>query len=279
MARGVCHCGQKQQKNGNCPVCRDEDDQVVQCVGPWSAEKHQLLAKYIGATWSTRAKFSKGGCAYLDLFSGPGKAKLTSTGAILDGSPLIALKHAGAPFSKVILGENDEENLAALEYRATAYGSRVAIVPGDSNANIHEMVKHVPERGLNLALVDPFGANALRFDTLAALAQFERMDLIIHFPTVAIKRNQDVVDYDAIVGSDGWKTEQGNLTQQLVNSLKRNLSRLGYTGSGIRDWVAKNSKNGVLYHLIFASKHELGDKIWSSVTSIDARGQRSLFST
>lgn len=60
-----------------------------------------------------------------------------------------------------------------------------------SSANIHGMEKHVSEHGLNLVLVDSFTANAHRFGTLAALAQFERTDLIIHFSTVAMKRSQE----------------------------------------------------------------------------------------
>lgn len=40
----------------------------------------------------------------------------------------------------------------------------------------------------------------------------------------------------------------------------------------------RNTKNGLLYHLVHASKKGKGDAIWSSVTKIDSSGQTSLWS-
>ncbi|GEM_PF-3478876 len=39
----------------------------------------------------------------------------------------------------------------------------------------------------------------------------------------------------------------------------------------------RNSKQTIPYHLLFASKKQLADDIWSSIAEVDARGQRSLF--
>ena len=39
----------------------------------------------------------------------------------------------------------------------------------------------------------------------------------------------------------------------------------------------RNTKEGALYYLAFATKDPLGNKIWQSITSIEASGQRSLF--
>jgi hypothetical protein len=47
--------------------------------------------------------------------------------------------------------------------------------------------------------------------------------------------------------------------------------------AAVRDMSIRNTKEGVLYHLVFATKDPLGDKIWSSIVQTDARGQRSLF--
>lgn len=52
---------------------------------------------------------------------------------------------------------------------------------------------------------------------------------------------------------------------------------LGFAGKTVRSMPIKNTKEGVLYHLVFATKDPLGDKIWSSIAQTDARGQRSLF--
>ena len=75
MARENCHCGQPQQSNGNCPVCR-EDDLPLQCIGRWSTEKHHYLRNYIHATRAVRGRFSRGGTAFVDVFAGPGRAKV-----------------------------------------------------------------------------------------------------------------------------------------------------------------------------------------------------------
>jgi hypothetical protein len=54
------------------------DGLVTDVVGPWAAEKHERLKKYIDAYRSARAMFlpPKGtsGAAYIDLFSGPGRS-------------------------------------------------------------------------------------------------------------------------------------------------------------------------------------------------------------
>jgi len=49
-----------------------------------------------------------------------------------------------------------------------------------------------------------------------------------------------------------------------------------YTGLSSNSMAVTNSKNNILYHLAFASKHPLPDKLWQSVTQIDAKGQRRL---
>ncbi len=81
---------------------------------------------------------------------------MRSTGTIVDGSPLIAVKHAAAPFTKVILCDLADENVAALRQR-TRGDERVLTIPGDCNENIDRVVLEIPPYGLNLALVDPYG--------------------------------------------------------------------------------------------------------------------------
>src|SRR5205823_1774001 len=104
-------------------------------------------------------------------------------------SPLIVLEHADAPFTRVILCDTDPENIAALRARTNANHTRTVILQGDCNAMIDEIMAHVPIHGLNFALIDPFGPTPLKWATIAKLGSMKRMDLIIHFPTGAIKRN------------------------------------------------------------------------------------------
>ena len=129
-----CAKGGPTKGNGNCTV-PDVDGASVQCVGQWAKEKHEYLRRYIGATWAARNKFlapgahfpKPGGAAFVDLFAGPGRARIRDTGEIIDGSPLIALKHSEAPFTKVILCDLDEENVAALRKRVQPFGGRATV--------------------------------------------------------------------------------------------------------------------------------------------------------
>jgi three-Cys-motif partner protein len=161
----------------------------VQCVGPQAKDKHDYVRRYIDATWGARRKFFGLGAAYIDLFAGPGRARIRTNGAIIDGTPLIALRHDQAPFSRVLLCDVDPENVAALRERTKTFEDRVRIIEGDCNERIDEIMKLIPPGGLNFAFIDPFNLNAIEKPTLLALASVKKMDLLIHFSTMDFKRN------------------------------------------------------------------------------------------
>jgi three-Cys-motif partner protein len=200
---------------------------------------------------------------------------------VVAGSPLIALDHGESPFSKVLLCELDAENAEALRGRTAKHGSRVAIFQGDCNQMIDTVVREIPRYGLNIALLDPFAASALKFDTIEKLASFTRMDLIIHFPTMDLKRNLGRND-DSVAGFIGGAAGQAQVTSpsdvtRHIDTLRTNLAQHGYTADQVRSMPVKNTKNNVLYHLVFVSKHSKGNAIWQSITKRDSRGQGSLF--
>lgn len=280
----VCACGQPQGKNGNCPA-NSERGLPLQCVGRWALEKHDYLRRYIEATSGARGKFivprgsqRPGGAAFIDLFAGPGRAR-TQDGECIDGSPLIAAQHEKSPFTKLILCELDDENIRALESRMGKFGDRVRIVPGDSNANVDEVLRLIPPHGLNIAFYDPFAPKTFKWETLKVLGRMKRMDLLIHFPTMGVKRNFDSVDIDAMVGCEDWRTrvKRPADTVLLFEYLRRSLVDLGYSDETVRSLPIKNDQGGTVYHLVYATKNPLGNKIWESVVKTDASGQRSLF--
>lgn len=282
-----CRGGGDTLPNGNC-TNPGPDGLPVQCVGIWATDKHHYLRQYIAATRGVRAQYLEpkghGGAAFIDLFAGPGMARVRETGEVRDGSPLIALRHGEAPFSKLIFCDSELENAAALETRCSAEGARVKVIEGDSNAMIDKVALEIPEYGLNIALVDPFGLQALKFATLARLAKFSRMDLIVHFPTGDIKRNLDQNQrtkqwLTEALGTSSWESELTSLTDvgRIIEIFKRQLTTLGYKSEGVRSEPIKNNKNLPLYYLVYASKSERGDKIWQSVTKNKPSGQRGLF--
>jgi three-Cys-motif partner protein len=256
-------------------------------VGPWERDKHEPLHHYIEATWAPRAMFlnprpgvTPGGAAFIDLYAGPGRARVRANGAIVDGSPLLALGHMKAPFSKIILCDVAPENADALRKR-TAHDPRAVVIEGSCHDQIERIVNEIPPRGLNFAMIDPFSLDQLDFGTISRLARFERMDMLIHFPTMDTKRNWSMGAQEKLtkaIGTESWRDtirEPRHVTKA-IEVLREQLKKFGYTGENVRSVEVKNSSGGVLYHLVYVSKDKLGDKIWESIVKT-LRGQRSLF--
>jgi three-Cys-motif partner protein len=121
-----------------------------------------------------------------------------------------------------------------------------------------------------LALIDPFGATPLRFETLAELAGFDRMDILLHFPTNDlvrnIRRHPDRVT--AFLGTDRWRaTVRGPRdVARLRDILRDQLLPLGYQKAEIfHEPLLRNSRNAPLYHLVLIATHGLAYRIWQSV--------------
>jgi three-Cys-motif partner protein len=259
------------------------DGLPVQCVGPQAKDKHHYVRQYIEATHAVRRKFLErktgrepGGAAYIDLFAGPGRARIRTNGEIIDGTPLLALQHEKAPFSRVILCDLDEESVAALRKRAPGQEARTEILLGDCNKLISKVVSFIPPYGLNFAFVDPFGLD-IEFETLLALARISRMDMLIHFSTQGFKRN--IHQGSARRVEKAFGTSTGRLKKpadfaKAIEEFRADLVPLGYTGEQVRSVPILNTAGATLYHLVFVSKDPRGDKIWSSITKTTAKGQR-----
>lgn len=273
-----CQFGGKRKPNGNCENPA-EDGLPSQCVGAWASAKHERIRLYIEATRAVRAKYllprGTGGAAFIDLFAGPGRARIRDQAATVLGSALIAVEHAEAPFSRVILCDLDRENVAALRARTTADPHRVETIEGDCNAEIGRIAALIPPHGLNIALIDPFGPTPLKWSTIAALGAVKRMDLLIHFPTGATKRNFYHSGFgntiDEMLGTTAWRkvVHSAEHVPKLIDILREQLVGLGYESERVNTLAVKAEKNLLLYHLVFASKDERGTAIWKSITKHD----------
>jgi hypothetical protein len=79
----------------------DEQGLWVENVGPWAPDKLKIVTDYIQASSAARRRYLRTGAAYVDVFSGPGRSKIRTTGRLIEGSPVAAFikaKGSLAPF-------------------------------------------------------------------------------------------------------------------------------------------------------------------------------------
>lgn len=273
--------------------------------GNWVAQKLDYLARYLDMfiTSMRTPKQKWRALNYIDLFAGPGKCQM-DTGEIYLGSPLLALT-AKKPFSHYFFADLEPSNIAALQQRTAAspQSANCHFYTGDSNIIVHQIVTKIQTMNssfvqgawpcLNLAFLDPEGLE-LEWATVETLAHL-RTDLIIHYSQmglerympIAIEKSEETV-VDRFFGSRDWREiylewrNKTGLHRQLIDFYKNNLKALGYVEIKGDDesWnepLMRNTKNAPLYRLLFASKHELGEKFWRTVNQRDVHGQTRLF--
>jgi three-Cys-motif partner protein len=115
---------------------QDENDLWVENVGPWAKEKQKIITDYVQISSATRKKYTH--CAFLDVFSGPGQSKIRTTGELIDGSPVAALKQSlkSAPFSKIYISDADEQLLQSATTRMRGLGAQVEPIKGPASRAI-----------------------------------------------------------------------------------------------------------------------------------------------
>jgi hypothetical protein len=109
----------------------DTDGLPMSEVGEWALDKHERLRRYVTITGAVRKKWLKPirqgqqahGATYIELFCGPGRSLITGTDRVIDGSALVApcaAAQAGAPFSRVLLADEDPSFVDAACARLAA---------------------------------------------------------------------------------------------------------------------------------------------------------------
>lgn len=250
-------------------------------VHSWSRRKHHYLERYAQIFSVGMKKWERR--TYIDLFAGPGRCYEEESGDFYDGSPLIALQH---DFTDHIYVELNSDSADALRTRcaAVAPGRRPAVIEGDCNDRIGQVIRAMPSQGVTLAFVDPTSWQ-IGFRTIEALTKGRRVDLMVSFFAGMMKR---VVHYeqpklDAFFGTDEWRDQrymdsdgQPSLAG-LLGCYREQLEKIGYHNAlSAREIEVKNSKNATMYLMAFFSKHPLGYKFWDEVTTQDERGQLAI---
>lgn len=270
----------------------DDDGRLVKPIGIWSLEKLASLLLYFRA-FSTACQ-SVGGGYYLDGFAGPGicRVRHAQPGPYYAwGSPLLALRNTPS-FERCILLDIKLRNFDTLRARSAAYGAKTTVHCGDVNEEIDMLVRdQVPPRAPCFCLFDPQGTE-LAWSTLVRVAatpkRIRKPELLILFPLrMALLRllttqravNPEMSDQlDRTFGSHAWASIHKARVKGEFDPTEAQARYLGLYCGGLRElgygWVrskaimaprAPGLRRQEMYHLIFATDHEAGDKIMEDV--------------
>jgi three-Cys-motif partner protein len=275
-----------------------DDGLPMQTAGAWTAIKLDYISRYMNA-FETAMRDKWPVRNYIDLLAGSGKNHIRHSKKILLGSPLLALT-TYHPFTGYFFADKSAKYTRALDRRCSisAFYSRVRIYTGDCNQLVDKVVDdlhRVNQRALNLAFLDPRGME-LKWRTVTLLASLHRMDMVIYYPEMGFTRYMGTAfaidretSVDLFFGGREWREiyaiwqNKRGLQRELIGLYKTKLQALGYPyvfrgdeGIGDEPLIRSQSRNAPLYRLIFASKHELGHKLWSDIVRRDVYGQKRL---
>lgn len=268
----------------------DGDDGLpAEEVGPWAKEKHLLLGKYIDISQAVRRKWigtTNAGATYIDLFCGPGRAKIRKTGEWIDGSSVAAWKksvQSGTPFSKVYVADYDPEKLKYATERLRRLKAPVIPIEGSAVDTAKEVVASLHPNGLHFAFIDPFNLAAFDFEVMKTLSALKRIDMLVHVSKMDLQRNLgfNVSNQQTAfeIFAPGWRNSVNldqsspNIRRDVFEYWRELVAKLGIESSADMRLIT-GSRNQPLYWLLLVAKHELAHKFWSTASDT---GQGSLF--
>lgn len=257
---------------------------VLGTAGPWSSrEKLEILRCYLRGFLraTTRARERH----YVDLFAGPGQNRVTSTGEIIDGSPLIGLNAGPLRFSRLFWVETRPANVASLRgHQATHPERAITVLGGDANQRVDDVLRVLPKLGPTFAFLDPRGTE-LHWETVRKLALHKpkterKIELLMLFAyNQAIVRlmphdpnrmvNEAALDqfmpdprrwrvlYERRVAGEFTAAE---FRRQMLAEYVQGLSGLGYAFVPAPRLI-RTPDNHPLYFMVFASDHSAGWEI------------------
>ena len=157
--------------------------------GDWTEVKLGILQRYLDA-YTTALKNRPFKLIYIDAFAGTGTISLRTKDdtytKIIDGSAQRAVGIANRPFDHLIFIDKDAkacENLRNIKQRHL--NRNIEIVQTDANRFLQDLT--LPEWSRGVLFIDPF-ATALEWSTLIKIAEMEKLDTWILFPTMAVQR-------------------------------------------------------------------------------------------
>ena len=270
--------------------------------GYWTRAKLAILNDYLPAFLQASSGKSDE-YVYLDAFAGEGRGVDRLTGEEFQGSSRIALEatalRADVRFTRLRYFEQESKARELQARFETEYPNRdVKVYGGDCNVQIPKALAELGHLrwAPTFAFVDPDGME-FEWHTLEALAAHKRgyrgasstkreykVELWLLFPTQGIVRTlaldaakvrpEDEDRATALFGTDAWRAiyarrVDGKLSakdakEEYVNLMRWRLSEdLGYNRT--HPLELKNTRGGTIYHMLFATDNDAGDKIMAEI--------------
>ena len=259
-----------------------DDGLLTPTVGAWAQRKYELLAYYsrlfaasMASKWQARV--------YIDLFAGPGRARVKPNRQVIQTSPTIALGTT-PQFDHHVFCDMDTACISTLQTRILRDypAASVSYVPNDSNAAVNDILSAIPAASreykvLSFCFVDPFSLQNLRFETIRLLSR-RFVDFLVLIPAyMDARRNLRVylrpsnTTIEHFLGLPHWRNRWAARAQQSMNfgafvadQFGEQMKNLQYHYSGLADTVLVKypRKNVALYRLAFFSRSSLGVKFW-----------------
>jgi three-Cys-motif partner protein len=268
-------------------------------IGEWSEIKLEIIKEYAGAyTKILRKQTWCKGYAYIDAFAGAGWHVRKATGEFVPGSPLNALL-VQPSFTEYHYIDLDNERVEALK-ELTKDKPNVKVYHGDCNEKlVKEIFPNLTYQTYKRALciLDPYGIN-LEWQTVVYAGKLRTIDILINFPIMDINRNvlfddlskvrkEDMERMNLFWGDASWQSVLyqpredlfGETHQVRIEDFERLAAeyRTRLNAAAGFEFVPepvlmRNSKNGPLYYLFFASPKPVAQKIITHIFRRTGKG-------
>jgi three-Cys-motif partner protein len=256
-------------------------------IGPWSEIKLDILRDY-AAPYSRILHNSGLRHGYIDAFSGPGLHVKKGGGEEVLGSPLVALG-VQPPFDEYHFIDLDR---AKVDFLRKQVGHRPGVFFYNADSNQVMLESVLPrftytKRTRALCVLDPY-ALTLNWEVVCAAGATRAVEVFINFPVMQMNRNckhekisrilpGELEAMDRFWGGRSWHSamfrpsSQGNLfgdedldkteNRDLVNAYCERLKETAGFGFVAEPLAMRNSRNAIVYYLIFAGPNRTGWKI------------------
>jgi three-Cys-motif partner protein len=258
-------------------------------IGIWSEVKLAIVKEYAAAyakilDAKRRESIRSLKWLYIDAFAGPGVHLSRTTGEVVDGSPLIALKTT-PPFSEYHFIDADKARAHQLR---TMVGARKDVHIYGEDCNLVLLRDVFPKARYSdyrraLCLLDPYNIN-LKWEVIETAGQMGSIELFLNFMIMdinrnALRRNRDsaiqskIDQLTALWGDGSWEeaafSSAGKLfedpekvsNEQFEMAWRKRLKEKAGFKFVSKPMPMKTKNNSVIYYLYFAAQKPVAANI------------------